>query len=107
MFDWVVGVWSLAVDGSGSPPQVMGFASVLMRLLLICGGSGVFPLSMAEKYWPLYCSPAGVRYDEGLAERLQRWFLSFMLCACNYLRLMLMDATWVGRSLYKGVCSES
>ena len=75
LFDWVVGVWSLAVDGSGSPPQVMGFTSVLMRFLLICGGSGVFPLSMAKKYWPLYCSPAGVRHDEGLAERLQCRFL--------------------------------
>ena len=51
---------------------------------------------MAEKYWPLRCSPAGVRYDEGLAERLQRRFLSFMLCARNNVRLMWMDATWVG-----------
>ncbi len=50
LFDWVVGVWSLAVDGTGLPPQVMGFASVLMRFLLICDGSGVFPLSMVEKY---------------------------------------------------------
>jgi hypothetical protein len=97
LFDWVVGVRSSAVDGSGSPPQVMDFASVLMQFLLICGSSGVFPLSMAEKYWPLYCSPAGVRYDEGLAERLQHRFLSFMLCARNYLHLMWMDATWVGR----------
>ncbi len=88
LFNWVVGVRSLAVDGSGLPPQVMDFASVLMQFLLICGGSGVFPLSMAERYWPLYCSPAGVWYDEGLAERSQCWFLSFMLCACNYLRLM-------------------
>ena len=60
------------------------------------GGSGVFPLGMAKKYWPLHCSPAGVRYDEGLGERLQRRFLSFMLCACNYLCLMWMDAMWVG-----------
>ncbi len=97
LFDWVVDVWSSAVDGSGLPPQVMDFALVLMRFLLICGGSEVFPLSMAKKYWPSYCSAAGVRYDEGLAERLQRRFLSFMLCARNYLRLMWMDATWVGR----------
>jgi hypothetical protein len=51
---------------------------------------------MAEKYWPLCCSPAGVRYDERSVERLHCHFLSFMLCACNYLRLMWMDATWVG-----------
>ncbi len=70
LFNWVVGVWSLAVDGSGSPPQVTDFTSVLMQFLLICGGLGVFPLSMAEKYWPLYCSPADVRYDDGLVERL-------------------------------------
>ena len=97
LLEWVVGVRSSVSDGAGSPPQVMGFASVFMRFLLVCGGSGVFPLSMAEKYWPSYCSPAGVRCDEGLAERLQRRFLSFMLCARNYLRLMWMDATWVGR----------
>jgi hypothetical protein len=65
---WVVGVWSLAVDGSGLPPQVMDFTLVLMQFLLICSSSGVFPLSMAEKYWPSYCSPAGVQYDGGLAE---------------------------------------
>jgi hypothetical protein len=87
----------LAVDGSGLPPQVMGFASVLIRFLLICGGSGIFPLSMADKYWPSYCSPAGVRHDEGLTERSQCRFISFMLCARNYLCLMRMDATWVGR----------
>jgi hypothetical protein len=69
LLEWVVGVWSSVVDGTGSPPQVMGFASVLMQFLLICGGSGVFPLSMAKNYWPLYCSPAGVRCDEGLVER--------------------------------------
>jgi hypothetical protein len=27
-FDWVVGIWSSAVDGSGLPPQVMDFASI-------------------------------------------------------------------------------
>jgi hypothetical protein len=96
-FNWVVGVWSPAVDGSSLPPQVMDFASVLMHFLLICGGLGVFPLSMAKKYWPLYCSPAGVRYDEGLVERLQCRFLLIMLCACNHLRLIWMDTTWVGR----------
>ena len=53
LLEWVVGVRSSVVDGTGSPPQVMGFASVLMQFLLICGGSGVFPLSMAEKYWPV------------------------------------------------------
>jgi hypothetical protein len=97
LFHWVVDVWSLAVDGSGSPLQVMDFTLVFMRLLLFCGGSGFFPLSMAEKYWLLYCSPAGVRYDNGLAKWLQCWFLSFVLCARNYLCLMWMDATWVGR----------
>ena len=66
----VVGVLSLLIDGSGSPPQVMDFVSVLMHFLLIWGGSGGFPLSMAQKNWFLYCSPAGVRYDESLAESI-------------------------------------
>jgi hypothetical protein len=97
LFDWVVGVRSSACDGASSRLQVMDFASVLMRFLLVCGGSGVFPLYLADKYWPYYQSPAGVRYDAGLAERLHRRFLSFMLCAHNYMRLMWLDATWVGR----------
>jgi hypothetical protein len=79
LLDWVVGVWSSADDGAGSYPQVMDFSSVLMRFLLVCGGSGVFPLHLADKYWPCYQSPAGVQYDVGLAERLQHCFLSFML----------------------------
>jgi hypothetical protein len=58
---------------------------------------GVFPLYLADKYWPCYQSPAGVQYDAGSAERLQRCFLSFMLCTCNYMRLMWLDATWVDR----------
>ncbi len=94
---WFVGVWSSAVDGGGSHPQVMDFASVLMRFLLVCGGSGVFLLHLADRYWPCYHSPAGVQYDAELVERLQHCFLSFMLCARNYLCLMWLDATWVGR----------
>ncbi len=88
LLDWVVGVRSSAGDGAGSRPQVMEFASVIMRFLLVCDGSGVFPLYLADKYWPCYQSPAGVQYDAGLAERLQRRFLSFMLCTRNYVRLM-------------------
>ncbi len=94
---WVVGVWSSAGDGAGLYEQLMDFSSVLMRFLLVCGGSGVFPLHLADKYWPFYQSPAGVQYDAGLAKRLQCCFLSFMLCAHNYMRLMWLDATWVGR----------
>ncbi len=97
LLDWVVGVSSSAGDGAGPRLEVMEFASVLMRFLLICGGLGVFPLYLADKYWPCYQSPAGVQYDAGLVERLQRCFLSFMLCTRNYLRLMWLDATWVGR----------
>ncbi len=99
LLDWVVvvGVQSFAGDGAGSHLQVMDFASVLMRLLLVCGSSGVFPLHSADMYWPCYQSPAGVQYDAGLVERLQHCFLSFMLCACNYVRLIWLDATWVGR----------
>jgi hypothetical protein len=52
LLDWVVGVRSSAGDGSGPHPQVMEFASVLMRFLLLCGGSWVFPLYLADKYWP-------------------------------------------------------
>jgi hypothetical protein len=54
LLDWVVGVWSSAGDGadSGLLPQVMEFASVLMRFLLVCGGSGVFPHYLADKHWP-------------------------------------------------------
>jgi hypothetical protein len=96
LFNWVVGVWSSVGDGAGSHLQVMEFASVLMRLLLVCSGSGVFPLHFADKYWPCYQSPAGVQYDAGLAERLQGRFLSFMLCACNYMHFMWLDAMWVG-----------
>ena len=88
------------VDGSGSSLRVMDFALFLMRFLLICGSLGVLPLSMAEKYWPSYCSPAGVWYDEGLVERYQCQFLSFMLCACNYLCLMWMDDVWVGLVMF-------
>jgi hypothetical protein len=88
LLDWVVGVQSSAGDGAGLHPQVMEFASVLMRFLLVCGGSGVFLLHLADKYWPCYWSPAGVQYYAGLAERLQHCFLSFMLCACNDMRLM-------------------
>jgi hypothetical protein len=94
LLDWVVGVRSSTGGGAGSRPQVMEFASVLMRFLSVCGGSGVFPLYLADKYWPCYQSPAGVQYDAGLAERLQHRFLSFMLCAHNYVRLMWLDATW-------------
>ncbi len=45
--NWVVGVWSSASIGTGSHPQVMEFASVLMRFLLVCDGSGFrgFPSS--------------------------------------------------------------
>ncbi len=94
---WFVGVWSSADDGVGLHLQVMDVVLVLMRFLLVCGGSGVFPLHLADKYWPCYRSPAGVQYDAGLAKRLQCRFLSFMLCACNYMRLMWLNATWVGR----------
>jgi hypothetical protein len=98
---WVTGVVADLLNwvggGVGLHPQVMEFASVFMRFLLVCGGSVVFPLHLADEYWPCYQSPAGVQYDVGLAERLQRRFLSFMLCACNYIRLMWLDATWVGR----------
>ncbi len=97
LLDWFVGVWSSAVDEGGSHPQVMDFVSVLMQYLLVCGVSRVFPLHLADRYWPSYRSPAGVQYDVGLVKRLQRHFLSYMFCACNYLRLMWMDATWVGR----------
>ncbi len=97
LLNWVVGVWSSADDGAGLHPQVMDFASVLMRFLLVCGNSGVFSLHLADKYWPCYRFPTGVQYDVGLAERLKRRFLSFMLCACSYMRLMWLDATWVGR----------
>jgi hypothetical protein len=89
LLDWVIGVWSSAGDGAGLHPQVMEFASVLMRFLLVCGDSGVFPLHLADKYWPYYQSSSGVQYDAGLAERLERRFLSFMLpCACNYMCMM-------------------
>ncbi len=70
---------------------------MLMRFLLVCGGLGVFPLYLADKYWPCYQSPTGVQYDAGLAESLQCCFLSFMLSARNYMPLMWLDATWVGR----------
>jgi hypothetical protein len=38
LLNWVVGVWSSAGGGVGLHPQVMEFASVLMRFLLVCGG---------------------------------------------------------------------
>jgi hypothetical protein len=63
LFDWVVGIGSSAVNGSGSSLQVMGLASVLMHFFLICGSLGVFPLGMAKKYWPSRCSPTGLWYD--------------------------------------------
>jgi hypothetical protein len=97
LLDWFVGIWSSTDDGGCLHPQVMDFASVLMRFLLVCGRSGVFPLHLADKYWPCYHSPAGVQYNAALVERLQHCFLSFMLCARNYLHLMWLDATWVGR----------
>jgi hypothetical protein len=97
LLNWVVGVWSSTGDGAALHLQVMEFASVLMRFLLVCGGLGVFPLHLADKYWPCYQSPAGVQYDAGLVERLQHCFLSFMLCACNYIHLMWLDAMWIGR----------
>jgi hypothetical protein len=50
----VVGVRSSADGGVGSHRQVMEFTSVLMRFLLVCGGLGVFPLHLADKYWPCY-----------------------------------------------------
>jgi hypothetical protein len=52
LLDWVVGIWSSA--GAGLHPQVMDFASALMNFLLVCGSSGVFPLHLADKYWPCY-----------------------------------------------------
>jgi hypothetical protein len=70
LLNWVVGVWSSAINGAGLHPQVMEFATVLMRFLLVSVGSGVFPLHLADKYWPCYQSPARVQYDAGLSERL-------------------------------------
>ncbi len=99
-----VGVWSSAGGGVGLHPQMMEFASVLMRFLLVCGGSGVFPLHLADKYWPCYQSPAGVQYDVGLVERLQRCFLSFMLCAHNYmLDVAGCHVGWQGVSALSGI----
>ncbi len=48
LLDWAVDVRSSAGGGVGSHPQVMEFASVLMRFLLVCGGLGVFPLHLAD-----------------------------------------------------------
>jgi hypothetical protein len=48
LLDWVVGVRSSAGDWAGPHPQVMEFASVLMRFLSVCGDSGVFPLYLAD-----------------------------------------------------------
>ncbi len=45
LLNWVVGVQSSSGDGASLHPQVMEFASVLMRFLLVCGGLGVFPSS--------------------------------------------------------------
>ncbi len=67
LLDWFVDVWSSVVDEGGLHPQVMDFASVLMQFLLVCGRSGIFPLHLADKYWPSYHSPAGVQYNVGLA----------------------------------------
>jgi hypothetical protein len=91
LLEWIVGVWSYAVAGVFLL-QVMDFASVLMRFLLVCGGSGFFPLHLADRYWPSYHSPTGVQDNSGLVERLQRPFHLYMLCACNYLHLIWMDA---------------
>jgi len=54
--DWIVGVWSSVMDECGSPPQILGFATVLMQLLLVCVGSGGFSLHLAKKYWTSHCS---------------------------------------------------
>jgi hypothetical protein len=97
LLDWFVGIWSSTVDEGALHPQVMDFTSKLMRFLLVCGGSGVFLFHLADRFWPSYHFPTGVQYDVGLAERLWHCFLSYMLCVCNYLCLMQMDATWVGR----------
>ncbi len=56
LLDWFVGVWSSIVDEGGLHLQVMDFASVLMHFLLVCGGSGVLPLHLADRYWPSYRS---------------------------------------------------
>jgi hypothetical protein len=103
LFHWVVGVPSYAGDGVGLHPQVMEFASV--RFLLVCGGSGVFPLHLADKYWPCYQSSAGVQYDVGLAERLQRRLL-FIHALC--LQFYMLDVArchmgWQGVSALSGI----
>jgi hypothetical protein len=56
VLDWIVGVWSSVMDECGSPPQILGFATVLMQLLLVCVGSGGFSLHLAKKYWTSHCS---------------------------------------------------
>ena len=43
LFDWVVGIGSSAVNGSGSSLQVMGLASVLMQFFLDLRQLGGFP----------------------------------------------------------------
>jgi hypothetical protein len=68
LLDWFVSIWSSAVDNGGSHLQMIDFMSVLMQFLLVCGGSGVFPLHLADKYWPSYRSPPGVQYNVGLVE---------------------------------------
>jgi hypothetical protein len=47
--DWFVGAWSLVADEAGSPLKVIRFVLVLKQFILICGGSGVVPLHLAEK----------------------------------------------------------
>ncbi len=83
ILDWFIGIWPSAVDEGISHLQVMDFASVLMCFLLVCGGSGVFPLYLADKYWPSLHSPTGVQYNAALAERLQHCFLLYGMVQAN------------------------
>ncbi len=69
---------------------------------MIYGGWGMFPHYMDERYFLLDFYPwsvdsiGGVTLRPGWAEQL-RWMLSaYMLCACNYLRIMWMGGGWIG-----------
>ena len=87
---WWWGVCSSDVmeEVGESRPQVMDFRLVLMRLLMIFSGWGMFPCYMdnmhfgSESYpcWSGYLVEGGIAVGGGRGERLYRMLPAYMLC---------------------------
>jgi hypothetical protein len=101
LLHWVVGIRGADVmEGDGqSRPQVMDFGLVLLRFLMICGGQGMFPHYMDERYFALDFYPwscdliDGVTLGAGQAEE-HRSYLCIMWIGGGWILAFLWWLAW-------------